>query len=650
MASQAIAHVVSAALLHFAWQGLFVAFLLWVALFVLKGRSANSRYVASCVAMALLAVLPVITACILYDTPSAARMAQLPAAVLEPVAIVVKAAAVPQVWLTGGQSWVIPVWSLGVLLFSIRLAWGCGLVRSLRRRGTPAEAALLAVAARLGERLGLTRPVPVSIIPTANGPSVVGWIRPVVLLPAATLLGLTPEQLEAILAHELAHIRRHDYLVNLLQVLVETLLFYHPAVWWISARIRHERELCCDDLAVGSCGDALCYARALVRLERLRLTAPSLAMAGVGGPLLYRIQRLVGGAAQESGPSKLPGILALALGLACFAIDVHWARGQSQEQPKAGQFSFLGLPHVMAEEDGRGVSIDLGGAAVLHRTSVEYPGSAWEKGIQGTVTVAVTLDAGGGVSDAYVIGGPTELRRAVLQSVLEWHFLPEAAGSVRHVNVTFDAAAARTAKGENRPGTVIQLDRITISGERPPTLEVRGDQVLLSAGQLELERNEPQQGSEELVQRLLETQMKIVDLDKRASRNPPAPGSLEETQAAFARKALEAQQERLRARIDDLPAQKATGTGSGQAGFLVADSAVGHKLARIEARGFSDEVRQALMSRIPVRIGDVLSEQSIEQTAAALQSLDEHREFKIGGAFVELEGGNFALRITAPSR
>ena len=98
-------------------------------------------------------------------------------------------------------------------------------------------------------------------------PTVIGWLKPVVLLPASALAGLTPRQLEAILAHELAHIRRHDYLVNLLQTLVETLLFYHPAVWWLSRRIRVERENCCDDLAVSLCGDPVAYAAALADLE-----------------------------------------------------------------------------------------------------------------------------------------------------------------------------------------------------------------------------------------------------------------------------------------------------------------------------------------------------------------------------------------------
>ena len=123
-------------------------------------------------------------------------------------------------------------------------------------------------------------------------PTLVGWVRPVVLLPAAALSGLTPEQLEAILAHELAHVRRHDYLVNLLQSLVETLLFYHPAVWWVSAEVRAEREHCCDDLAVAVCGDRLVYVSALAELTSMERRA--FALAATDGSLLDRVRRILG--------------------------------------------------------------------------------------------------------------------------------------------------------------------------------------------------------------------------------------------------------------------------------------------------------------------------------------------------------------------
>jgi hypothetical protein len=151
-------------------------------------------------------------------------------------------------------------------------------------------------------------------------PTVIGWLRPVILLPASTLTGLSAAQIEALLAHELAHIRRYDYLINLLQTAVETLLFYHPAVWWISRQIREEREHCCDDLAVAACGNVLIYARALAELERLRVAAPRFAVAATGGPLVRRIQRLIGRPALASNrfESSFAGAIALAMILFIF--------------------------------------------------------------------------------------------------------------------------------------------------------------------------------------------------------------------------------------------------------------------------------------------------------------------------------------------
>src|SRR6185295_2411884 len=125
-----------------------------------------------------------------------------------------------------------------------------------------------------------------------QAPTVVGWLRPVVLVPVGALAGLPADQVEALLLHELAHIRRHDYLVNILQNVAESLLFYHPAVWWISGHIRAERELCCDDMAVFVCGDSLSYARALAQLESFRPAQVS-ALAANGGSLADRIARLL---------------------------------------------------------------------------------------------------------------------------------------------------------------------------------------------------------------------------------------------------------------------------------------------------------------------------------------------------------------------
>ncbi|MBZ5617657.1 MAG: M56 family metallopeptidase [Acidobacteriia bacterium] len=607
----AMAQALSAALLHFVWQGLLVAFLLWVALFGLRKRSANSRYLASCMALAVLAVLPAITAYVLYTGPAPARAGLvLNAIVPQGVAAAARGAVPARDWLAAWQSWAVPAWSLGVLLFSIRLAWGCRQVSSLRRRGSPAEAPVVAIVATLGARLGLARPVRVLMTAVADGPSVVGWIRPAILLPSATFLGLTPEQLEAVLAHELAHIRRHDYLVNVLQILAETLLFYHPAVWWISARIRRERELCCDDLAVSSCGDALCYARALTKIERLRMMAPGMAMASTGGPLLYRIQRLIGVKTQECGPSKLPGILALCLGLACFAINVHWARGQAQEEPKTA-FSFT-VRGPGQGRDGAGVSVDLGTAAVLHRTSVEYPWPAIEKGIEGTVTVEATLDAAGAVGDARVLSGPLELRRAALQSVFEWHFLPDVAGSTRQVSVNFQLAAARRRQAEEAAGTVDDLHKEQL------------EQVKVFMNDLAQSREE----KEQLERRLVERREELDRLQGALARQQD-PAVLNE---------LKGRLNELRTMTQELEQQRAA--------LAESNSPSGNRrLVRIDAVGLSDQVREALFSRLTVHLGDTLSPESMESIGAAIRKFDEHFEWK----WLQLEDGQVALRIIAPN-
>jgi peptidoglycan/xylan/chitin deacetylase (PgdA/CDA1 family) len=188
--------------------------------------------------------------------------------------------------------------------------------------------------ARLARQLRVSRPVRLCESALVEVPTVIGWLRPVILVPASALAGLSAPQLEALLAHELAHIRRHDYLCNLLQSVVEALLFYHPAVWWLSGRVRVEREHACDDLAVRVTGDVLVYARALTTLETLRGQrgdARLLAVAANGGILMQRIQRLI--KAQPAGRSPLLAGAAVALVLAAgvFACAQTFSLARSRE-------------------------------------------------------------------------------------------------------------------------------------------------------------------------------------------------------------------------------------------------------------------------------------------------------------------------------
>jgi beta-lactamase regulating signal transducer with metallopeptidase domain len=219
---------------------------------------------------------------------------------------------------------VVLAWMCGVVVLSLRLASGWLWVQAMKRhRASAAADHWRQTVRKLARQLHIRRSIRLLESRAVGVPTVIGWLRPVVLLPVSTLAALSPQQVEAILAHELAHIRRHDYLVNLLQTLVETLLFYHPAVWWLSRRIRIERENCCDDLAVSLCGDPYAYAKALADLEAVRVTSGRLALAATGGSLLQRVRRLVAAPARVGRrPGWAAGFAALLLmtGVAAGAI------------------------------------------------------------------------------------------------------------------------------------------------------------------------------------------------------------------------------------------------------------------------------------------------------------------------------------------
>lgn len=285
-------------LIHFLWQGALVALLLGALYGSVRNASARTRYALGCGAMLLMLLCVIVTFARLNVAAPEAKdvIAAATTAVAAP-ASPANEAPLPTantMQLSSLLPWLVYFWMAGVCVLTVRSLGGwMALQRFKRQNAVPAEAAWQQRVTRLAQRLRISRAVRLCESAVAEVPAVIGWMKPVVLLPASALSGLTPDQLEALLAHELAHIRRHDYLLNLFQTCVETLLFYHPAVWWIGKRIRAERENCCDDLAVQICGDPLAYARALTQMEQLRCDAPRLAMAANRGPLLERIQRLI---------------------------------------------------------------------------------------------------------------------------------------------------------------------------------------------------------------------------------------------------------------------------------------------------------------------------------------------------------------------
>ncbi len=354
-------------LLHSLWEIALVAAVLALLLSALRRGSANMRYLAACGGLAIMAIVPILTFSVLPESQAPDITAAAPAeettpkdiAATEDIAavpaediaavekgmentgvfvsghpgeeppvtsppITAVASAAPQptaeepatdkpqesslqriaAVLSPWMPWCVVAWFVGVFVVSVWNLGGWIAAQRLKHLGTtPVALELLRRLSTLAERSGINRSVAMMKSLMVEVPVAVGWLRPMILLPAGILTGLTPAELDAILAHELAHIRRHDYLVNLLQTVIETLLFYHPGVWWLSRQIRAEREHCCDDMAVAVCGDKIDYASALAAVEAGR-SAPKMVMAArkADSSTLGRIRRILGFAG--NGPRR----------------------------------------------------------------------------------------------------------------------------------------------------------------------------------------------------------------------------------------------------------------------------------------------------------------------------------------------------------
>ena len=314
-------------LIHFVWQGAAIAGATSVLLRLMRHRSASARYVIACASLAAMLAGPAVTARLLWTGQESTCDLSVTDAATSAAAGSGAARFVNSVRATGPDSrgvgqaahgsvsvargladvaqdfspaidrllpGITLAWLAGVVLLLARMAGGWWHVRRLHRLALASRSSRWQTACRrLAYRIGLPAAAHVVESALVDVPTVVGWLRPAILLPIAALASLSPSQIEAILAHELAHIRRHDYAVNVLQTIAETLLFYHPAVWWLSKRIRIEREHCCDDIAIAICGDPVSYAHALAELETWRTASAAMAMAATGGSLLGRVRRIL---------------------------------------------------------------------------------------------------------------------------------------------------------------------------------------------------------------------------------------------------------------------------------------------------------------------------------------------------------------------
>jgi len=301
-------------LLHFLWQGAAITALAAAVMFVF--RAPATRYLVGVASIALMFVSFGVTLASLYSaasdvsvagaaTPTYAASAPAAASHFTPPTVAPSS--------SGDElAWVAQVWLAGVCLLALRIAFGLLFLERLRRRNlTALPATLVERCERLQQRLGIARAVRYCECRLVSVPAVMGLFRPIVLLPVRALTGLTPVQIEAVIAHELGHIKRFDVAVNFFQVISETLFFFHPAVWWLNKRIRADREDCCDDVAIEACGEKAVYVRALATMETWR-AVPDFAMAATGGSVAARVARLLGVSDRRSN-TRASGVLTATL-------------------------------------------------------------------------------------------------------------------------------------------------------------------------------------------------------------------------------------------------------------------------------------------------------------------------------------------------
>ncbi len=357
LSGQWFVHAVGWTLLHFCWQGVLVAAVLACVLRLLE--NSQLRYAAGCVALALMVALPAATLAHLGMADYRIALALRNAPVETGAALLVQAGdgAAGGHWavrmaadLDRAMPWLLLLWMAGAVLFLVRLSVGFGVARRMRWVGVePAPAALQEMFARLKRQMGWLRPVKLLHSALIEVPTVIGWLRPVVLLPVSCFTGLSEAQIEAILCHELAHIRRYDYLVSVCQSFVEALLFYHPAVWWVSRQVRRERECCCDEVAVGLGGDVLMYARALKTLEERRSFYPEVALGVNGGVLTMRIKRLLGYTEKSVASQAVSVALLAAIVVTVGAAVGKLAYAQSGDAAATAQRAYAVVGEARAE-------------------------------------------------------------------------------------------------------------------------------------------------------------------------------------------------------------------------------------------------------------------------------------------------------------
>ncbi len=296
--SDTLIQVIGQTMLHSLWQGILVAGVVVACWPFLRDSTAANRYATFSVALLILFGFVMSTFAYLYGAATGGGAVNLIGETEFFHAAEGQGGAVSGSDSRSGTFFplLVMIWVAGMSIMSIKLILEWVYLERLKIHSSPLDTKWQTKLDQLAEQLGLPRGIQLLQSKWVSSPITIGMFRPIVLMPIGLINGLQPEQVACILAHELAHIRRHDFLVNILQSVVETLLFFNPMVWWLSRLIREERELCCDDIAAGVTGDKRQLAYTLAKLEEWRMEVPSLALGFSSKPnkAIERIRRLIG--------------------------------------------------------------------------------------------------------------------------------------------------------------------------------------------------------------------------------------------------------------------------------------------------------------------------------------------------------------------
>lgn len=290
-------------LIHFAWQGLLIGLLFAAGRLAMQGVSAVARYNWAVVCLLLMALAPLLTFAWLSTGTGSHAVTGL--AIMQESFQASSATSI-----SSSSGWtlsaflpvIVGLWLCGVVLMSVRLGAGWWHVSQLRRNAEfRIPPSIRSQLEQLAMELNMARQVGLAFSNRIAGPMLIGVFRPLILLPVGLVNRLSSRELEMVLAHELAHLQRADHLVNFFQNIVETLLFYHPVVRWVSGVIRAERELASDDQAARLTGDRICYVETLLKLEKARGNRPQLAIGMADHQLVTRVRHLLAPKPRQPG-------------------------------------------------------------------------------------------------------------------------------------------------------------------------------------------------------------------------------------------------------------------------------------------------------------------------------------------------------------